>query len=150
MAVLGMQLALVGDATVAANANVVFNQNYLSSDTNITYNSSTGVLTFAAAGSYYIAWSVSPLTADSGGGCVFALQTNAALYSSGSNVKNGEVSGTLMLSATAGMTVSLINYSGGTVRLSGGVSANLSVLNTVIPPVTREGFSAFLSNLSVS
>jgi hypothetical protein len=145
----GLQLYNGGAATVANNANLIFNSTAALTDPNITFNSATGVVTFAAAETYYVSWSVSCQTAAAATGVVFSLVSSALTANSSSNIKNGVVTGSAILSVAAGSTLALVNKTGGAVALPSSVptNASMSIVNSAETPV---GFSAFISNVSAS
>jgi hypothetical protein len=148
----GLQLYNGGVATVANGANILFSSTTLSNDSNVSYNATTGVVTFTNAGSYYVNWSVACSTVSAAAGAVFALVTSSGTYSSGAEIKNGVVTGSAVLNVRAGLTMSVENQSGGVVKLSTAVPTNacLSILNSAPPAATAEGFSAFISNVNVT
>ena len=147
----GLQFYNNGAVTVANNANILFTTTALSTDANITYNSGTGVATFANAGVYYVNWSASVATVAVSAGAVISLVTSAQTFNSGTDIKNGIVAGTTILNATAGLTLALQNKSGGTIKLASDIPTNaaLSIVNAE-SSVTDQGFSAFISNVAVS
>jgi len=147
----GLQLYNNGVAIVANNASILLNTIAVSTDTNISYNSGTGIVSFASAGTYYVSWSASVATSASSSGTIISLATSSATYDSGSDIKNSVITGSTILNATAGLMLTLVNRSGGIIKLAGDVPTNatLSIINAG-NIVTAEGFSATISNVSVS
>ncbi len=112
----------VGDA-------IVFDNVEYSSGT-ISYNTSTGVITFNEAGRYIINWHVATLASASISGAVFILTNSQGDFQlSASPIKTGEVSGTGILDVVSPpVTAILINGSSNTFYFP----PNLLVLATLV------------------
>lgn len=163
MARLGLQLQNTAYLEIESGDPVLFNETLVSADSNVTYNPADGTIAFAEDGQYYVSWFVVTKTALGTLGTDFSIVTNEATptqYTAGSGFKNGTITGSALLMVTAGAVISLINTSEAGVSLSDVVQVNagISVLNAgeagpigpTGPTVTSEGFSAFLSAVSVS
>lgn len=181
MSGLGLQLQNTTPAVIAPNSAVLFNEILVNSDSNISYNNLNGTIAFSSTGQYYVSWFVTIKTALGIAGPSFAIVTNEStpgLYAAGSGIKNGEITGSALLTVTAGFSFSLRNQLSSDVGLSKivPVNAGISVLNAGTagptgpagaagavgptgatgatgptgPSVVSEGFSAYLPSLNVS
>lgn len=155
MTVSGLQLQNSLPRIIPAGDDVLFDETLVASDPNITYNSADGSISFAADGPYYVSWFVAVKTALGISGPSFSIVTSAAVprfFTAGSGAKNSMISGSALLTVTAGTSISLRNQAAAEVSLATVVQANagITILNTSEPNVTREGFSAFLSSLALS
>lgn len=116
MSDIALQIERTLAGSVATLANVVFDSIvYLAG--NISYNNTTGVITFNEAGRYVVNWWVATQTTVSTNGTVFALSSSKGDYLEGvSPIRTGEVVGTGIIDVvTAPVTVSLVNGSNSTI-----------------------------------
>ncbi|MDR0384301.1 MAG: hypothetical protein LBH47_03205 [Christensenellaceae bacterium] len=146
----GIQLNAAGIIADTANNGVIkFNTTNFNNDTNITYDSGTGICTFAAAANYYVSWNITPNTILTKGG-TFAILSGGISYPSSSGINNTEITGSIILEVSAGQTLSLVNQSGGTAAFNTNIptTAGLTILN--LTDTSQDGFSARISTLSVS
>ena len=133
---LGLQLENTSLQIISSGAAVTFDTTLVDLDPNVTY--STGTITFATAGDYYVSWFASAKTCFSINGVNFAIVTSdAKTFAAGTSVKNTEVSGSALLSVTAGYTIQLVNVSSAEVCLSDLVAANAGV--TVLNVTASQG-----------
>jgi hypothetical protein len=151
--VTGLYLTNSSAQNISANGALLFDTTVTSSDSNASLNASTGVVTFTNAGNYQISWNASISTAMDKKAS-FGIFLNGALssFSSSSTIKDGLISGSFYLSVSAGETLSLNNISSGAISLinGNGNNASLQITNLSSLALTSEGFSAFISNASVS
>lgn len=175
MAGLGLQLQNTTPMSLSPSDAVLFSETLVNSDTNVSYQSSNGTITFAASGEYYVSWFVTVKTTLGASGPNFSLVTNESTpqyYTAGSEFNNGQISGSALLTVTAGFSISLRNQSAADVSLSNitQVNAGISVLKAggvgpsgptgptgaqgitgpTGPTFTIEGFSAHLGSVTVS
>src|ERR1035437_2049165 len=110
MSNIALQIERSATETVITGASVIFDAIVYSAG-NISYNTSTGVITFNEVGRYIINWWVATQTSTSLTGMVFALSSSQGDYLEGdSPIKTGEVSGLGIIDVTiAPVTLSLVN-----------------------------------------
>ena len=116
MSDIALQIERTLAGSVVTSANVVFDSIvYLAG--NISYNNTTGVITFNEAGRYVINWWVGTQTTVSTNGAVFALSSSNGDFLEGvSPIRTGEVVGIGIINVvSAPVTVSLVNGSNNTI-----------------------------------
>lgn len=133
--------------TIANNGTVLFDAGAInpSPDNNISYDSSTGVFTFANAGNYYVYWFVNTQTGSSLD-VDFQIQASDGTSYPGSSIfKTGQVTGSAIISPATDGTFKLVNTSGDTITLAIGdgiVTAEIAIVH--IPALT--GVQAYVRN----
>lgn len=105
---------------VPVNGTLVFDSIVSGDGALISYNTGTGVITFTAAGYYFIDWYVAPhfgLTTD---GSNWAIQTTISglTFRGSSHTKVSVTTGFALINAAAGETARLVNVSSGALTLS--------------------------------
>jgi hypothetical protein len=112
MSNIALQIELQSAGMVTVGGNVLFDS-IVSSDGNIAYDSSTGVITFNETGRYVINWWVTTQASASANGIVFALSSSQGDFLVGNSPnKTGEVYGAGIVTVTAApVTLSLVNSS---------------------------------------
>ena len=125
------RLAPQGNAlVVSVDGTVVFDSIVSSEGTQISYNDSTGIITFNAPGYYYIDWYVAPqfgLTTD---GSNWAIKTTIGglTFIGSSHTKVSATTGFAIFKAAAGETARLVNVSDGAITLSQAVEAKAGLI----------------------
>ena len=125
------RLAPQGEALVIPENGVVIFDSIVSSEgTQISYNDSTGTITFNAPGYYYIDWYVAPqfgLTTD---GSNWAIKTTIGglTFIGSSHSKISATIGFAIFRAAAGETAQLVNVSDGPITLSQAVEAKAGLI----------------------
>ena len=115
------RLAPYGEALLVPQGDTLVFDGVISSEgTEISYSTSTGVITFNAAGFYFIDWFVSPnfgLTKD---GSNWAIRTAIGQleFIGSSHSKVSATTGFAIFNAPAGETARLVNVASGDVYLS--------------------------------
>ncbi|WP_411678361.1 hypothetical protein [Caproicibacter sp.] len=112
MSNIALQIERSASGSIAAGSNVIFDTTvYLAG--NVTYNSTTGVITFLEAGRYSLSWWVATQATLSSNGTVFALSSSQGDFLEGNSpLRADEVSGIGIIDVTvAPVTVSLVNAS---------------------------------------
>lgn len=136
-----LQIGRTISGSVAANANVIFDEIVYSSG-DITYDTGTGIITLNEPGRYIFDWWVATQSSLSQIGAVFALSSSQGdLLDGNSPIKTGEVYGLGVIEVVAApVTVSLINTTTETIYYSSitPLTANLLVHN-----IAEEGVLAF-------
>jgi len=131
-----LQLEMRTAATqVAPNAAVVFDTSLLNNGSDISYNNSTGVITFSMVGVYYLNWFVAQQTGLAVDGSNFAIVASDDAdgfpgIRGSAHVKISQTSGFAVIDvATAGKSVRLVNKSGfgATLSQAAQVKAGLAV-----------------------
>ncbi|WP_227019254.1 collagen-like triple helix repeat-containing protein [Sinanaerobacter chloroacetimidivorans] len=112
MSDIALQIERSTAETVAVGQNVIFETTVFSAG-NISYNTTTGVITFHETGRYMINWWVATQSTFSTIGAVFALSSSQGDFLEGNSpVKTGEVTGMGIIEVSAApVIVSLINAS---------------------------------------
>lgn len=112
MSNIALQIERITAGSVAANANVIF-ENIVFLSGNISYNAGTGVILFNEPGRYVINWWVATQSTQSTNGVVFALASSQGDFLEGNSPsKTGEVVGFGVIEVvSAPQTLSLINAS---------------------------------------
>ena len=125
-----LQLERTADGVVNVNDPVVFDNVLLSNGSQISYNTTTGEITFNEPGYYYIDWFVAPqfgLTTD---GSNFAIVTsdNDPELTGSSHVRVSPTIGFAIIEVTApGKTAQLINTSDNSLTLSQAVNTKAAL-----------------------
>lgn len=109
---IALQIERTASGIINAGENVVFEATAYS-DGNISYNNTTGVITFNEQGRYIINWWVSTQSSSSTDGVVFALSSSQGDFIVGNSpTKTGEIIGVGIVNvSTAPVTLSLVNGS---------------------------------------
>ena len=112
MSNIAMQLVLTSTTSVTVGNRVLFNTTLYSSG-NITYNSSTGIITFLENGRYIIDWWLAVQTSNSTNGLAFSLTSSQGdNIISNSPIKTTQVYGMGIIDVlSAPVTLSLVNVS---------------------------------------
>lgn len=128
MSNISLQTERLDLGSVDANANVVFNSIVMSSG-NISYDSTTGVITLLDAGRYEFDWWVATQSSVSTNGAGFVLVSSQGDSIIGNSpIKAGEVSGVAVIEVTtAPVTVELQNNSTTTIYYSTTVPVKASL-----------------------
>lgn len=88
MSNIALQIERSASGSIAAGSNVIFDTTvYLAG--NVTYNSTTGVITFLEAGRYSLSWWVATQATLSSNGTVFALSSSQGIFGGEFSVKGG-------------------------------------------------------------
>ncbi|HBE84456.1 MAG TPA: hypothetical protein DDW53_01640, partial [Lachnoclostridium sp.] len=113
----GFDLQLTGGTSVANGSPVIFNTILNNQSINISYNTSTGIVTLNAEQNYYISWWVSTDGAGPSTYVEFTLQINGSSgVSSSSPIVTGQLSGMALITVGAiPSTIALVNTTGQTV-----------------------------------
>ena len=123
-------------AGTLAPTDIVIFDTIIFSDGNISYNSSTGIITFLSTGRYLINWSVASHSSLSSNGIVFALSSSQNDFMLGNSpAANGEATGSGILNvASAPVTLFLASASASNITLSSIVPVKASLTVTDISP----------------
>lgn len=106
-----LQLELLTSGSTTTENNVLFDTVVLA-DGNISYDSSTGIITINETGYFLIDWWVATQSSTSQEGAAFAVRTSQGDSIGASPIKTGEVVGVSVIYAdTAPVTLSLANVS---------------------------------------
>ncbi|WP_101698540.1 hypothetical protein [Clostridium minihomine] len=99
----------IATGVVASNDNVLFD-NIALSDSNISYDDATGLVTFHSSGKYLINWWTTTQSSVSTTGAHFALKIDGGEPKIGASpIKTGEVVGCSIVTADEASTLSLVN-----------------------------------------
>ena len=115
---------------VPENVALIFDTVVSNEGTAISYNTTTGVITFNEAGYYYLDWFVAPqfgLTTD---GSNWAIQTNISqlTFIGSSHTKVSVTTGFAIINAAANETAQLVNVSDGSLSLSQTVQSKAGLI----------------------
>lgn len=112
MSNIALQIERIASGSVAVSGNVIFDTTVYS-DGNISYNSTTGVITFNETGRYVINWWTVIQSTSSPNGVIFTLTSSQGDALVGNSpLRTGEVVGVGIINvSTAPATVSLVNTS---------------------------------------
>ncbi|WP_326513508.1 hypothetical protein [Clostridium intestinale] len=140
-----LHLERLNDEYIPSGSSVVFD-NVVYNSGNISYDISTGVVTFTEAGRYVLNWWVSTQTATSPNFVVFALTSSQGdVLEGNSPIKTGEVVGFGIIDViSAPVTVTLNYISDGTAVLSSlvPVKATLIIIqDDIVSPTGDTGFT---------
>lgn len=114
--------------SVANGANVIFDTIEFSAG-NISYNNSTGVVTFNEPGRYIVNWWVVVNGGNGSNGYTFALTTSQGDIIEGCGIGSGQVCGFGIVDVVAApVTLSLVNASSTTLYYAPGVPVNASMM----------------------
>ena len=138
-----LELTLLASGSIEVNQNVIFDT-IVSTDGNIEYDASTGVITLKDAGKYKVDWWVATQSSASSIGAGFSIVTSQGDNIIGNSpIKTGEVVGIgLIQSDTEDVTVEIKNSSNATVFYSPNVSIKATLViyevDVTAPPVNAE------------
>ena len=142
MSDVALQIELNSGSSVNALNNVIFDT-ITYSNGNISYNSTTGIITFNEAGRYEINWWVATQSSQATDGASFALSSSKGDFLVGASpIKKGEVVGIGIIDVvTAPVTLSLVNSSNATYFYAADVplKASLIVVEDDIGPTGDTG-----------
>jgi len=145
-----LQVERITAGQIGANAALVFDNVLLNNGTDISYNDTTGVITFNTVGVYFINWFVGQQTGLSSDGSNFAIVTSDSDpdFGASSHVKISPASGFAIIDVeTVGKAITLTNKSsyGATLSQTTQVKAGLAVFaladTSVPPPTIKLGYS---------
>lgn len=130
-----LQLERSSAGSIAPTETVIFDTTIFS-DGNISYQSSTGVLTFHVTGRYLINWAVSTQGSLSTNGIAFSLSSSQSDFLIGNSPERiGEVSGNGIIQVSAApVLVSLVSASTANVTFAPSVPVKASLTVTDISP----------------
>lgn len=133
MTVRALQLQLNTTLSIINQSPLIFNKTLYDNGT-ITYNSSTGELTFHSIGVYYVDWWVATASTLSTQGVSFAIKvSDGTLIIGNSPIRLAEITGNAIVDVkSVPLVIQLINDTGATVQLASNVPilANLSVIQS--------------------
>ena len=120
---------------VPENGVLMFDTVISSAGTQISYDGTTGTITFNDAGFYYIDWFVAPQFGLTTNGSNWAIQTALGQLTliGSSHTKVSVTSGFAILDAEEGETAQLINVSDGAIYLSEAVRSKAGLIVYSIP-----------------
>ena len=115
---------------VPSGVNLVFDTVVSASGTDISYDLSTGIITFTAEGYYFIDWHVTTQTGLSDDGSNWAIQTKLSdmTVTGSSHTKLSVATGFAILEAAVGEEAQLVNVSNGTLVLSEAAQSKAAVV----------------------
>ena len=141
MANSSFQASKITDANILVNNAIAFD-NIIESEGDITYNSTTGVLTLSEIGKYTVYWWVATQSSQSNSGISFSLVSSQGdLIPGTSPIKNDEVVGFAVINVTTvPFTLTIQNTSASSVYLPTQVAtkANLMLIKIPDEPVVSQ------------
>ena len=119
-----------GVLVIPEDGALVFDTVASTEGTQISYNTSTGAITFNEAGFYYIDWYVAPVFGLTTDGSNWAIRTSLGQQTiiGSSHTKVSVTTGFAILHAAAGETARLINVSDGALSLSQAVESKAGLI----------------------